>query len=179
MVSPRRLSFAAIMLAASTMSARANDEIQVYNAEIAKIGQWTFQLHSNYAFMGRKEPDFPGGLVPNHVLQGTGEWAWGITEWWEMGFYTPYAVDQNLTPYSNAAKIRQLFVIPNAAERESSTASISKSATPCRNSPTRSGTWRFGPSSAGARAITNSSSTRSSTWDLDKTATRYSFSAKI
>jgi hypothetical protein len=34
-----------------------------------------------------------------------------------MGFYTPYAVDQNLTPYSNAAKIRQLFVIPNAAER--------------------------------------------------------------
>src|SRR5207244_12445282 len=62
-------------------------EIQVYNAEIAKIGQWTFQLHSNYAFIGRKEPDFPGGLVPNHALQGTGEWAYGITDWWEMGFY--------------------------------------------------------------------------------------------
>jgi hypothetical protein len=91
---------------------------QVYNAEIAKVGQWTFQLHSNYAFIGRKEPDFPGGLVPNHALQGTGEWAWGTTDWWEMGFYTPYAVDQELTPYSNAAKIRQLFVIPNAAERE-------------------------------------------------------------
>jgi hypothetical protein len=92
--------------------------VQVYNAEIAKIGQWTFQLHSNYAFIGRKEPDFPGGLVPNHALQGTGEWAYGITDWWEMGFYTPYAVDQNLTPYSNAVKIRELFVIPNAAERE-------------------------------------------------------------
>jgi hypothetical protein len=118
MVSPRGLSFAAILLAVSTISARANDEIQVYNAEIAKIGQWTFQLHSNYAFMGRKESDFPGGLIPNHALQGTGEWAYGITDWWEMGFYTPYAVDQNLTPYSNAAKIRQLFVIPNAAERE-------------------------------------------------------------
>jgi hypothetical protein len=70
------------------------------------------------AFIGRKEPDFPGGLVPNHALQGTGEWAYGITDWWEMGFYTPYAVDQELTPYSNAIKIRQLFVIPNAAERE-------------------------------------------------------------
>jgi hypothetical protein len=35
-----------------------------------------------------------------------------------MGFYTPYAVDQELTPYSNAIKIRQLFVIPNAAERD-------------------------------------------------------------
>ena len=71
---------------------RAIDEIQVYNAEIAKVGQWTFQLHSNYAFIGRKEPDFPGGLIPNHALQGTGEWAYGITDWWEMGFYTPYAV---------------------------------------------------------------------------------------
>jgi hypothetical protein len=118
MVSPRSFSFAVVFLAASTICARAVDEIQVYNAEIAKIGQWTFQLHSNYAFMGRKEPDFPGGLIPNHALNGTGEWAYGITDWWEMGFYTPFAVDQNLTPYSNAAKIRQLFVIPNAAERE-------------------------------------------------------------
>jgi hypothetical protein len=118
MLSARYFSFAAILLAVSTVSARAIDEIQVYNAEIAKVGQWTFQLHSNYAFIGRKEPDFPGGLVPNHALQGTGEWAYGITDWWEMGFYTPYAVDQNLTPYSNAAKIRQLFVTPNAAERE-------------------------------------------------------------
>jgi hypothetical protein len=109
---------AATLFVASTLSARAADEIQVYNAEIAKIGQWTFQLHSNYAFIGRKEPDFPGGLIPHHALQGTGEWAYGITDWWEMGFYTPFAVDQNLTPYSNAAKIRQLFVIPNAAERE-------------------------------------------------------------
>ena len=118
MVSPRCFSFAAVLLAASSISARAVDEIQVYNAEIAKVGQWTFQLHNNYAFIGRKEPDFPGGLIPNHALNGTGEWAWGITDWWEMGFYTPYAVDQELTPYSNAAKIRQLFVIPNAAERE-------------------------------------------------------------
>jgi hypothetical protein len=112
------IPFAAILLVATAISAHAVDEIQVYNAEIAKVGQWTFQLHSNYAFIGRKEPDFPGGLVPNHALQGTGEWAYGITDWWEMGFYTPFAVDQNLTPYSNAAKIRQLFVIPNAAERE-------------------------------------------------------------
>ena len=114
---PRCFLFTATLLTASTVSAWAVDEIQVYNAEIAKVGQWTFQLHNNYAFIGRKEPDFPGGLIPNHALNGTGEWAYGITDWWEMGFYTPYAVDQNLTPYSNAMKIRQLFVIPNAAER--------------------------------------------------------------
>ena len=64
MVSPRCFSFAAVLLAASTISARAVDEIQVYNADIVKVGQWTFQLHNNYAFIGRKEPDFPGGLIP-------------------------------------------------------------------------------------------------------------------
>jgi hypothetical protein len=114
----RSLPCAAVLLILAAAPARAVDEIQVYNAEIAEIGKWTFQLHLNYAFSGRKEPDFPGGLIPNHALQGTGEWAWGITDWWEMGFYTPFAVDQNLTPYSNAAKIRQLFVTPNAAKRE-------------------------------------------------------------
>src|SRR5260370_18023098 len=35
---------AAILLMASVLSARAADEIQVYNAEIAKVGQWTSQL---------------------------------------------------------------------------------------------------------------------------------------
>jgi hypothetical protein len=110
----RCIPFAAILLVATAVSAHAVDEIQVYNAEIAKVGQWTFQLHSNYAFIGRKEPDFPGGLIPNHALQGTGEWAWGITDWWEMGFYTPYAVDQELTPYSNAAKIRAANIKPQA-----------------------------------------------------------------
>jgi len=85
MTFPRRFLLVGILLATSTASAHAIDEIQVYNAEIAKVGQWTFQLHSNYAFIGRKEPDFPGGLIPNHALQGTGEWAYGITDWWEWG----------------------------------------------------------------------------------------------
>jgi hypothetical protein len=51
--------WASIALAMSLPAQAVNDEIQVYNAEIAKVGQWTFQLHSNYAFVGRKEPDFP------------------------------------------------------------------------------------------------------------------------
>jgi hypothetical protein len=94
-----------------------NDEIQVYNAEIAKVGQWTIQFHNNYAINGRKDPDFPGGIIPNHALNGTPELAYGLTQWWEIGFYAPYAVDQNGQVLSNAGKIRQLFVTPNAAQR--------------------------------------------------------------
>jgi hypothetical protein len=109
---------AAIFLVATTVSAHAIDEIQVYTGEIAKVGQWTMQLHLNYAFVGRKEPEFPGGLVPNHALNGTPEWAYGMTEWWEIGFYAPFAVDQNGQFYSNAAKVRTLFVSPNADKRD-------------------------------------------------------------
>jgi hypothetical protein len=115
---PRPILLTAAILLTTTVLARAVDEIQVYNAEIAKVGQWTLQLHLNYAFNGRKEPDFAGGLIPHRALNGTPELAYGITEWWELGFYAPFAVDQNGTPYSNAGKIRHLFVIPNAAERE-------------------------------------------------------------
>ena len=124
------IPFAAMFLATMTAAAHAgsnelqvtahaiNDEIQVYNAEIAKVGQWTLEQHLNYAIDGRKEPDFPGGIIPNHALNGTPELAYGITDWWEMGFYAPFAVDQTGTFYSNAAKLRELFVIPNAAQRE-------------------------------------------------------------
>jgi hypothetical protein len=94
------------------------DEVQVYNAEIAKVGQWTLQFHFNYAIKGLNEPDFDGGIIPNHALNGTPELAYGITEWWEIGFYAPYAVDQAGEFSSNAGKIRSLFVTPNAAKRE-------------------------------------------------------------
>lgn len=110
--------FAVAALAASAVSAHAVDEIQVYNAEIAKVSQWTLQMHLNYAINGRKEADFPGGLIPHHALNGTPEWAYGITDWWEMGFYAPYAVDQNGQFLSDGVKIRQLFVSPNANKRE-------------------------------------------------------------
>jgi hypothetical protein len=112
------LTVAAALLIAGATSAHAVDEIQVYNAEIAKVGQWTMQLHLNYALSGRKQPDFPGGLIPDHALNGTGEWAYGMTDWWEIGFYTPFAVDQNGQAYSNAGKVRSLFVSPNAEKRE-------------------------------------------------------------
>jgi len=41
--------------------ARAIDEIQVYNAEIAEVGQWTLEQHLNYVARGPTQPDFPGG----------------------------------------------------------------------------------------------------------------------
>lgn len=115
----RRLApLAAAILIASSAAAHAVDKIQVYNAEIAKVGEWTVQQHLNYAISGLKEPDFPGALIRNHALNGTPEFAYGITEWFEFGFYAPWAIDKNGHFYSDAGKLRTLFVTPNADKRE-------------------------------------------------------------
>ena len=92
------------------------DEIQVYNAEIAEVGQWTVQQHLNYAFAAPKETPFPGGFPPDHALNGTPEFAYGVTKWFELGWYLPFAASDNQF-LSNGGKIRTLFVVPNAADR--------------------------------------------------------------
>jgi hypothetical protein len=97
--------------------ARATDEIQVYNAGIAAVGQFTIQQHLNYIPLGLKDPPFPGGLVSNHSLNGTPEFAYGVTDWWEVGLYLPFAV-QDQKFYSDAFKLRTLFVSPNADKRD-------------------------------------------------------------
>jgi hypothetical protein len=96
---------------------QVHDEIQVYNAEIAELGQWTYEQHLNYAFIGQTQPEFPGGFTSNHSLQGTPEFAYGLTDWWEPGFYLPFAVNGAGEFLSDGAKIRSLFVVPDAAKR--------------------------------------------------------------
>lgn len=116
----RRATKGALLLALVLMfvpaTAEAFDEIQVYNAEIAEVGQWTIQQHLNYAFKAPSEPDFPGGFAPNHALNGTPEFAYGLTPWWEIGFYLPFAVADNQF-LSDGGKIRTLSVSPHAADR--------------------------------------------------------------
>ena len=96
---------------------QVHDEIQVYNADITGVGQWTYEQHANYAAVGQTQPEFPGGFTSNRSLQGTPEFAYGITNWWEGGFYLPFAVASNGELLSDGAKIRSLFVVPDAAKR--------------------------------------------------------------
>jgi len=111
----------ALVAALASRSAYAadqvHDEIQVYNAEIAEVGQWTYEQHFNYAAVGQTQPEVPGGFSSNRSLQGTPEFAYGITDWWEGGFYIPFAVDGSGQLLSDGAKIRSLFVVPDAAKR--------------------------------------------------------------
>jgi hypothetical protein len=96
---------------------QVHDEIQVYNAEIAEVGQWTYQQHLNFAAIGQTQPEFPGGFTSSRSLQSTPEFAYGISDWWEIGFYLPFAVTGSGQLLSDGAKIRSLFVVPGAAKR--------------------------------------------------------------
>jgi hypothetical protein len=120
----RYAALATVVVIAVFISARTafgadqvHDEIQVYNAEIASVGQWTYQQHLNYAAVGQNQPEVSGGFSSNHALQGTPEFAYGITDWWEAGFYLPFAVSGEGQFLSDGAKIRSLFVVPDAAKR--------------------------------------------------------------
>jgi hypothetical protein len=123
MVRDLRLHLCVVALVAAFASRSAlaadqvHDEIQVYNAEIAEVGQWTYQQHLNFAAVGQTQPEVPGGFSSDHSLQGTPEFAYGITDWWEGGFYIPFAVDGSGQLLSDGAKIRSLFVVPDAAKR--------------------------------------------------------------
>jgi hypothetical protein len=75
-----------------------------------------FQLHA-YREEGHR---LCGAIIANHSFNGTGEWAYGVTPWFEQGLYLPvyslYSDGRGAT--INGFKIRELFVRPNAAEHK-------------------------------------------------------------
>jgi hypothetical protein len=94
------------------------DEIQVYDARIAAQGIFNLTWHNNYTPDGRTSPSYPGGIVPNHTLNGVPEWAYGVAPWFEAGLYLPlYSLAGNGALTFNGFKLRALFVEPDAGNR--------------------------------------------------------------
>ncbi len=111
---------AVVLLAIPLVALAQTDEIQVYDAAIADQGVFNLMIHTNYTPIGRKTADFPGGIIPNHSVNGAVEWAYGVKDWFEQGLYLPV-----WSPYSqgrggsiNGFKIRELFVRPHAEDHK-------------------------------------------------------------
>jgi len=103
---------------------RAVDEIQLYNAEIAMSANSPFSIISTTPSAGARSRT-SGRADPEPCPQRHAGIRLGITEWFELGLYIPWAIDSEGRFLSNAAKLRTLFVTPNATRRISSMASIS------------------------------------------------------
>jgi hypothetical protein len=111
-------SLAVAATAASSAALAQTDEIQVYDASIASLHTFSVTVHNNYTPSGRKEADFPGGIVPNHALNGVVETAYGVTDWLELGLYLPlYSLTNEGRLRFNGGKLRALFVVPDAREK--------------------------------------------------------------
>jgi len=109
-----------VLLALPVAALAQTDEIQVYDAEIADQGVFNLMLHTNYTPIGRKTADFPGGIIPNHSVNGALEWAYGVADWFEQGLYLPVesAYSQGRGGSINGFKIRELFVRPHAEDHK-------------------------------------------------------------
>jgi hypothetical protein len=105
-------------LAAPRLAHAQTDEIQVYDAEVAEPGTINVMVHSNFTAIGRKTADFPGGIIPDHSVNGAVEWAFGIKPWFEQGLYFPVytAYSKGRGGSLNGFKIRELFARPHAAD---------------------------------------------------------------
>jgi len=113
----QRILWLALALAAPVTALAQTDEIQVYDGELTHPGGINLMVHDNFTFKGSKEPAFPGGVISNHALVGTAEWAFGITRWFEQGLYLPlYSHSENLGGTYNGFKVRELFARPHAEE---------------------------------------------------------------
>ena len=84
-----RCLLATLAMASSGSVLAQTDEIQVYDAGIAPIGVFALTWHNNFTASGARAPANPGGVVPNHSLNGVTEWAYGVTHWFEAGLYLP------------------------------------------------------------------------------------------
>lgn len=114
----RCVLFICASVACLRSAAAQTDEIQVYTGELAAPGEFNLTIHSNYTPTGRTVADFPGGVVPQHSLNGAFEWAYGIRSWFEGGLYLPvYTITRDGSFLWDGAKLRALFAVPHAETR--------------------------------------------------------------
>ncbi len=108
------------LLMAPALALAQTDEIQVYNAVIEPPGVFNLMVHTNFTPVGRETPAFPGAIIADDSVNGTAEWAYGVTPWFEQGLYLPvytlYSKGRGAT--INGFKIRELFVRPHAQEHK-------------------------------------------------------------
>jgi hypothetical protein len=111
-------ALAALLCLVPSVASSQTDEIQVYDASIARPGIFNLTWHNNYTPSGRKTPEFAGGIVADHAWNGVTEWAYGVTDWFEVGLYAPlYSISGSGNLKFAGAKLRALFVVPDAESR--------------------------------------------------------------
>jgi hypothetical protein len=113
-----RLTIALCSAFVSRTARAQTDEIQVYTGALEAPRKFNLTIHANYTPDGRTIAAIPGGVVPQGSANGTLEWAYGVSDWFEAGAYLPvFTFTRRGKLVLDGAKLRALFAVPHAEAR--------------------------------------------------------------
>ncbi len=103
-----------LLLAAFSLRAQDNYEIQVYGAETMEKGHTMVELHSNITLSGSKLVSDEGELPTNNVIHETIEITRGWTTWFETGFYIFNSIGSDGRTAYVGSHIRPRVAVPDS-----------------------------------------------------------------
>jgi hypothetical protein len=116
--SARIFAAAAVLLLASAGAARAADEeIQVYEDDLDKPGQFGLDTHINYVFANHAAPDYAGQQPSVDRIRVTPEWSYGVTRNVELGLYLPLTDFRDDRFTVDGYKFRIKYIAPHPDSR--------------------------------------------------------------
>ena len=114
MVGARVCAVAVVLLAVSAGVAHAADEeIQVYEDDLDKPGQFGLDTHINYVLANTAGPDYPGQQPSVDRVRITPEWSYGLTRTVELGLYLPLADFRDNQFTLDGYKMRVKWIAPH------------------------------------------------------------------
>ena len=120
-VSKRLAALLALCGAVAAFGGRAwaaPEEIQVYEDDMDKPGQFGLDVHNNYVF-GRASPlEYPGQQQSDYRYRLTPEFSYGLTQNIELGLYLPLATfDEHGRFDGRGEKVRIKYIAPRPANQ--------------------------------------------------------------
>jgi hypothetical protein len=109
-----KAALAALWAMLPAVAHAAPEEIQVYEDDLDRPGQFGLDVHTNYVLGNHAPPDYPGAQSSEHRFRITPEFSYGLTKSLELGLYLPLAeVDRNGRFGADGAKARIKFIAPH------------------------------------------------------------------
>jgi hypothetical protein len=97
----------------------APEEIQVYEDDMDKPGQFGLDVHNNYVFGPSSPVQYPGEAQPDDRYRLTPEFSYGLAPDFELGLYLPlatYNADGSLD--AGGAKVRIKYIAPKPSSQD-------------------------------------------------------------
>lgn len=104
------------VLGAANAARAADEEIQVYQDEMNRKGQFGLDMHVNYVPVNTAPLDYVGEQPSVYRTRITPEWAYGLTDHVELGVYLPLTTiqDNRFSVLGEKLRIKYIATKPDA-----------------------------------------------------------------